>query len=46
VERASPAEGYQSTHAEEQERIITDALSAPVRMTGARRVTAMAMRSQ
>jgi 2-oxoglutarate dehydrogenase E1 component len=46
VERASPAEGYQSTHAEEQSRIITDALSAPVRMTGARRVTAMAMRQQ
>jgi len=46
VERASPAEGYQSTHAEEQTRIITDALSAPVRMTGARRVTAMAMRQQ
>jgi 2-oxoglutarate dehydrogenase E1 component len=44
-ERASPAEGYPSTHAEEQTRIVTDALSAPVRMTGARRVTAMAMKS-
>jgi len=44
-ERASPAEGYPSTHAEEQTRIVTDALAAPVRMTGARRVTAMTMKS-
>jgi 2-oxoglutarate dehydrogenase E1 component len=44
VERASPAEGYPTTHAAEQQRIITEALSAPVRNTGARRVTAMAMR--
>ncbi|MBX3134250.1 MAG: 2-oxoglutarate dehydrogenase E1 component [Gemmatimonadaceae bacterium] len=44
-ERASPAEGYPSTHAEEQKRIITEALSATVRHTGARRVTAMAMKT-
>jgi 2-oxoglutarate dehydrogenase E1 component len=44
-ERASPAEGYASTHAEEQTRIVTDAISAPVRQTGARRVTAMAMKA-
>ncbi len=45
AERASPAEGYPATHTEEQTRIITEALSAPVRHTGARRVTAMAMRA-
>jgi 2-oxoglutarate dehydrogenase E1 component len=44
-ERASPAEGYPTTHAEEQGRIVTEALSAPVRQTGARRVTAMTMRA-
>jgi 2-oxoglutarate dehydrogenase E1 component len=41
-ERASPAEGYPSTHAEEQNRIVSEALSGPSRPTGARRVTAMA----
>ncbi len=44
-ERASPAEGYPSAHTEEQTRIVTEALSAPVRHTGARRVTAMAMKA-
>ncbi len=44
-ERASPAEGYPATHAEEQTRIVSDALSAPVRQTGARRVTAMSMKA-
>ena len=44
-ERASPAEGYSATHAEEQTRIVTDALSAPMRLTGARRVTAMTMKA-
>jgi 2-oxoglutarate dehydrogenase E1 component len=44
-ERASPAEGYPSTHAEEQGRIVTEALSGPVRTTGARRVMAMAMKA-
>jgi 2-oxoglutarate dehydrogenase E1 component len=44
-ERASPAEGYASSHAEEQTRIVTEALSATVRHTGARRVTAMAMKA-
>ncbi len=44
-ERASPAEGYPTAHTEEQTRIITDALSAPVRHTGARRVTAMSMKA-
>lgn len=44
VERASPAEGYTSTHAEEQTRIVNEALQAPVRMTGARRVSGMTAR--
>ena len=44
-ERASPAEGYPSAHADEQARIITEALQATVRHTGARRVTAMAGRN-
>ncbi|WKW10977.1 2-oxoglutarate dehydrogenase E1 component [Pseudogemmatithrix spongiicola] len=44
-ERASPAEGYPSAHTEEQTRIVTEALSAPVRHTGARRVTAMSMKA-
>jgi 2-oxoglutarate dehydrogenase E1 component len=44
-ERASPAEGYPSSHTEEQTRIVTEALSAPVRPTGARRVPAMAIKS-
>jgi 2-oxoglutarate dehydrogenase E1 component len=44
-ERASPAEGYPSAHADEQARIITEALQATVRQTGARRVTAMAGRN-
>lgn len=43
-ERASPAEGYPSTHAEEQARIVAEALGAPGRVTGARRITAMAGR--
>jgi 2-oxoglutarate dehydrogenase E1 component len=38
-ERASPAEGYPTTHAEEQTRIVTEALSAPVKQTGARRTS-------
>jgi 2-oxoglutarate dehydrogenase E1 component len=29
-ERASPAEGYASSHAEQQARIVTDALTVPV----------------
>ncbi|MBX3174303.1 MAG: 2-oxoglutarate dehydrogenase E1 component [Gemmatimonadaceae bacterium] len=37
AEQASPAEGYADTHAAEQQRIVNEALSAPVRMTGARR---------
>jgi 2-oxoglutarate dehydrogenase E1 component len=41
-ERASPAEGYPSTHTEEQGRIVTEALAGPSRLTGARRVAAMA----
>jgi 2-oxoglutarate dehydrogenase E1 component len=44
-ERASPAEGYPTAHTEEQTRIVTESLSAPVRQTGARRVTAMAMKA-
>ncbi len=43
-ERASPAEGYPSTHTEEQTRIVTEVLQATMRQTGARRVTAMAGR--
>ncbi len=43
-ERASPAEGYPSTHAEEQARIVHEALQAPVRMTGARRVSGASSR--
>ncbi len=43
-ERASPAEGYTSTHAEEQTRIVNEALQAPVRMTGTRRVSGMSTR--
>jgi 2-oxoglutarate dehydrogenase E1 component len=38
-ERASPAEGYPATHTEEQTRIVTEALSAPVKQTGARRAS-------
>jgi 2-oxoglutarate dehydrogenase E1 component len=44
-ERASPAEGYPATHAEEQGRIVTEALSAPVRVTGSRRVSTMAVKT-
>jgi 2-oxoglutarate dehydrogenase E1 component len=40
-ERASPAEGYPSDHAEEQARIVGDALEAPSRSAGARRLTTM-----
>jgi 2-oxoglutarate dehydrogenase E1 component len=36
-ERASPAEGYPQTHAEEQARIVTDALASSQRTSGARR---------
>ena len=36
-ERASPAEGYPQAHAEEQARIVTDALSTAPRASGARR---------
>lgn len=43
-ERSSPAEGYPSTHTEEQLRIVTEVLQSPFRQTGARRVTAMASR--
>jgi hypothetical protein len=43
-ERASPAEGYPSTHTEEQGRIVSDVLAATARLTGARRVNAMAAR--
>ena len=42
VERASPAEGYSDTHAQEQARIVTEALQVHVRTTGARRITTMA----
>ncbi len=42
AERASPAEGYPSAHAEEQARIVSEALQAPVRPTGTRRVSSMA----
>jgi 2-oxoglutarate dehydrogenase complex dehydrogenase (E1) component-like enzyme len=38
-ERASPAEGYPSDHAEEQGRIVSEALETPVRGTGARRLS-------
>jgi len=38
-ERASPAEGYPAEHAEEQARIVTEVLEAPVRSTGARRLS-------
>jgi len=41
-ERASPAEGYPSDHAEEQGRIVGDALEPPVRPTAARRASGMA----
>jgi 2-oxoglutarate dehydrogenase E1 component len=37
-ERASPAEGYPSDHAEEQARIVGDALQPSVRASGARRM--------
>jgi 2-oxoglutarate dehydrogenase E1 component len=42
TERASPAEGYSSTHTEEQARIVTEVLQSPVRATGTRRVSSMA----
>jgi 2-oxoglutarate dehydrogenase E1 component len=38
-ERASPAEGYPQTHAEEQARIVTDALATGQRASGARRAS-------
>ena len=38
-ERASPAEGYPTAHAEEQARIVSEALETPVRGTGARRMS-------
>ena len=38
-ERASPAEGYPQTHAEEQARIVTDALATAQRTSGARRAS-------
>jgi 2-oxoglutarate dehydrogenase E1 component len=38
-ERASPAEGYAQTHAEEQARIVADALVSPQRASGARRAS-------
>ena len=38
-ERASPAEGYPQTHAEEQGRIVADALAAAQRTSGARRTS-------
>ncbi len=38
-ERASPAEGYPQTHAEEQARIVGDALVSPQRAGGARRAS-------
>jgi 2-oxoglutarate dehydrogenase E1 component len=40
-ERASPAEGYNADHVEEQARIISEALQAPVRNTGVRRISTM-----
>ncbi|HVH38519.1 MAG TPA: 2-oxoglutarate dehydrogenase E1 component [Gemmatimonadaceae bacterium] len=43
-ERASPAEGYPSAHAEEQGRIVTEVLQAPFRQTSARRTATMASR--
>jgi 2-oxoglutarate dehydrogenase E1 component len=43
-ERASPAEGYPAAHTAEQTRIVTEAVQAPVRQTGARRVSSMATR--
>ena len=42
AERASPAEGYPSEHAEEQARIVGDALAAPLRQSGMRRMTPLA----
>ena len=42
AERASPAEGYPSEHAEEQARIVNDALQAPLRPSGMRRMTPLA----
>jgi 2-oxoglutarate dehydrogenase E1 component len=41
-ERASPAEGYPSEHAEEQARIVSEALEATVRSGGARRTGSIA----
>src|SRR6185312_8875116 len=38
-ERASPAEGYPQTHAEEQARIVADALVSPQRASGVRRAS-------
>ena len=38
-ERASPAEGYPQTHAEEQARIVTDALATAQRTSGTRRAS-------
>jgi 2-oxoglutarate dehydrogenase E1 component len=43
-ERASPAEGYQNAHTEEQARIVNEALQAQVRKTGARRVSGVSSR--
>ncbi|MBL8997213.1 MAG: 2-oxoglutarate dehydrogenase E1 component [Gemmatimonadetes bacterium] len=45
AERASPAEGYTDTHAQEQARIVNEALQVHVRTTGARRMTTMARSS-
>ncbi|MDH5233533.1 MAG: 2-oxoglutarate dehydrogenase E1 component [Gemmatimonadota bacterium] len=42
AERAAPAEGYTDTHAEEQARIVNEAVEVHVRTTGARRMTTMA----
>jgi 2-oxoglutarate dehydrogenase E1 component len=43
-ERASPAEGYAAAHAEEQTRIVSEALLEPTRLTGARRPSSMAIK--
>ena len=40
-ERASPAEGYPSDHADEQARIVTEALQPPQRQSSSRRTPSM-----
>lgn len=43
-ERASPAEGYAATHAEEQARIVREVMELPARVTGARRSSTVTAR--